>query len=65
MARQGFEMVRYADDFVVLCANQQEAQKAMEEISHWVEENGLNCTRLKHGSWMPAKEEGSTSLATI
>ena len=32
---------RYADDFVVLCASQQEAQKALEEISHWVEENGL------------------------
>src|SRR6202043_4001698 len=41
MARKGFEMVRYADDFVVLCASQQEAQKAMEEISHWVVENGL------------------------
>src|SRR5580692_1377012 len=41
MAREGFEMVRYADDFVVLSASQQEAQKALEEISHWVEENGL------------------------
>jgi RNA-directed DNA polymerase len=41
MAREGFEMVRYADDFVVLCASQQEAQKALEEINHWVEENGL------------------------
>jgi RNA-directed DNA polymerase len=41
MARKSFEMVRYADDFVVLCANQQEAQKALEEISQWVEENGL------------------------
>jgi RNA-directed DNA polymerase len=51
MAREGFEMVRYADDFVVLCANQQEAQKALEEISQWVEENGLKLhPRLKHGS---------------
>jgi RNA-directed DNA polymerase len=41
MTRKGFEMVRYADDFVVLCASQQEAQKALEEISQWVEENGL------------------------
>jgi RNA-directed DNA polymerase len=41
MARKGFEMVRYADDFVVQCASQQEAQKALEEISQWVEENGL------------------------
>jgi RNA-directed DNA polymerase len=41
MARKGFEMVRYADDFVVLCASQEEAQKAFEEINQWVEENGL------------------------
>jgi hypothetical protein len=65
MARNGFEMVRHADDFVVLCANQQEAQKALEEINHWVEENGLKLHPLKHGSLTPAKEEGTTSLATI
>jgi RNA-directed DNA polymerase len=41
MARKGFEMVRYADDFVVLCSSQEEAQKALEQISQWVEENGL------------------------
>ena len=41
MARNGLEMVRYADDFVVLCANQEQAQKALEQISQWVEENGL------------------------
>ncbi len=41
MTRNGFEMVRYADDFVVLCSSQEEAQKALEQISQWVEENGL------------------------
>jgi RNA-directed DNA polymerase len=41
MARKGFEMVRYADDFVVLCSSQEEAQKALEQISQWVGENGL------------------------
>jgi RNA-directed DNA polymerase len=41
MARNGFEMVRYADDFVVLCSSQEEAQKALEQIKQWVEENGL------------------------
>jgi RNA-directed DNA polymerase len=41
MARNGFEMVRYADDFVVLCPSQEEAQKALEQIKQWVEENGL------------------------
>jgi RNA-directed DNA polymerase len=47
MARKGFEMVRYADDFVVLSASQQEAQRALEEISHWVEENGLKLHPIK------------------
>jgi RNA-directed DNA polymerase len=41
MTRNGFEMDRYADDFVVLCSSQEEAQKALEQISQWVEENGL------------------------
>jgi RNA-directed DNA polymerase len=41
MAENGLQMVRYADDFVVLCANQEQAQKALEQISQWVEENGL------------------------
>ena len=41
MAREGFEMVRYADDFVVLCRSQEEAQKALAQISQWIEENGL------------------------
>jgi RNA-directed DNA polymerase len=41
MTRNGCEMVRYADDFVVLCSSQEEAQKALEQISQWVEENGL------------------------
>jgi hypothetical protein len=30
MARNGFEMVRYADDFIVLCSSQGQAQAALE-----------------------------------
>ena len=41
MDRNGFEMVRYADDFVLLCTSQQQAQEALKQISQWVEENGL------------------------
>lgn len=41
MARNGLEMVRYADDFVVLCTSQQQAQQALEVTRQWVEENGL------------------------
>ena len=41
MANQGFEMVRYADDFVVLCRSQTEAEEALRLIKDWVEEAGL------------------------
>jgi RNA-directed DNA polymerase len=54
MARKGFEMVRYADDFVVLCRSQAEAQTALDTIRGWVEANGLslhpNKTRLVDAS---------------
>jgi RNA-directed DNA polymerase len=41
MAQKGFEMVRYADDFVVLCNSQEQAQQALEQVRQWVEANGL------------------------
>ena len=41
MARQGWQMVRYADDFVILCESQEQAQRAMERVRQWVEEAGL------------------------
>jgi RNA-directed DNA polymerase len=41
MAGQGWEMVRYADDFVILCESQEEAQRALEAVSQWVEQAGL------------------------
>jgi RNA-directed DNA polymerase len=40
MAR-GYRMVRYADDFVVLCAAPEEAERALQEIRDWVGDNGL------------------------
>lgn len=42
MTRQGYVMVRYADDFVILCATAEAAEKALEAIKAWVETNGLN-----------------------
>jgi RNA-directed DNA polymerase len=41
MAALGFRMVRYADDFVVLCATAESAQAALAEIRAWVEAAGL------------------------
>jgi len=41
MAHNGCQMVRYADDFIVLCRSQEQAQAALELVKSWVEENGL------------------------
>jgi len=57
MAQQGFEMVRYADDFVVLCRSRQDAQAALAEVQQWTASAGLTLhptkTRLVN-----APEEG-------
>jgi RNA-directed DNA polymerase len=41
MAARGYRMVRYADDFVVLCQTADEAARALETIQAWVSDNGL------------------------
>ena len=45
--QQGYRMVRYADDFVVLCRTAQQAQGALEEVKSWVEQNGLRLNANK------------------
>lgn len=41
MAAQGFPMVRYADDFVILCRSQAEAEQALTVVRQWCEAEGL------------------------
>jgi len=41
MREKGYRMVRYADDFVVLCRTAQQAQGALGEVRTWVEQKGL------------------------
>ncbi len=41
MQEAGTEMVRYADDFVILCRSEAEAQAAFERVQQWVEQAGL------------------------
>lgn len=41
MTARGYRMVRYADDFVVLCKSREEADAALAEIRAWVADNGL------------------------
>jgi len=41
MAQRGLEMVRYADDFVILCRTREEAEAALALVQQWVSEAGL------------------------
>ena len=41
MVRHGIEMVRYADDFVILCKTAEDAARALELVKQWVAGNGL------------------------
>jgi RNA-directed DNA polymerase len=41
MAKAGFEMVRYADDFVILCRSPEEASQALAMVRDWTAAAGL------------------------
>lgn len=41
MDKRGAHHVRYADDFVILCASEAGARETLEEVRAWMEENGL------------------------
>jgi len=41
MAQRGFEMVRYADDFVIMCRDPEEAARALALVQEWTAEAGL------------------------
>lgn len=47
MGQKGYRMVRYADDFVVLCHSAEQAQAALAEVKAWVEDNGLSLNAEK------------------
>ena len=41
LTEAGHKVVRYADDFVILCQSQQEAEAALMQVQTWVVANGL------------------------
>lgn len=47
MLARGYRMVRYADDFVILCQSAHEAQQAFGEVAQWVSDNGLELNKDK------------------
>ena len=58
MTQRGYRMVRYADDFVILCPTADEAQRALAEVQTWVAAHGLTLhpdkTRVAD-SWRPGQ----------
>jgi len=42
MKNAGIEMVRYADDWVLMCQTSQDAERGLEIARKWLEENGLS-----------------------
>ena len=59
MAEEGYRIVRYADDFVILCRTQAAAQQALAKVQEWTTASGLvlhpdkthvgNCLEEGHG----------------
>jgi RNA-directed DNA polymerase len=41
LAGKGYEMVRYADDFVILCKSREDAEAALAEVKRWTAQAGL------------------------
>jgi RNA-directed DNA polymerase len=41
MASSGYEMVRYADDFIILCGSEAEARAALAQVQQWTAQAGL------------------------
>lgn len=41
LSAAGYSMVRYADDFVILCRTREDADRALEVVKQWVAENDL------------------------
>jgi RNA-directed DNA polymerase len=47
LATAGIEMVRYADDFVILCRTEAEARQALALVQDWTARNGLSLHQEK------------------
>lgn len=41
MSEAGFEIVRYADDFLIMCKSKESAKRALRKTRRWMKSNGL------------------------
>ena len=58
MAQRGFEMVRYADDFVILCRDRATAERALHVVQEWTASAGRFC-RTMASSRVPSRWPGT------
>jgi len=52
--QNGYKMIRYADDWVVLCRSIEEAKAALSLMQSWIDQNGLQLSQEKTyiGNWL-------------
>lgn len=62
MAEEGYEMIRYADDFVIVCDSREEAKEALEDVQEWTDANGLKLHPDKTQLVDARSDEGFTFL---
>lgn len=62
MEDEGYEMVRYADDFVIMCESRQEAEQALEVVEQWTTQSELTLHPDKTKLVEAHTEEGFTFL---
>lgn len=53
----GFAIVRYADDFVILCRSREDAERVLSLVKNWVTDNGLTLHPTKT-KIVDARQEG-------
>jgi RNA-directed DNA polymerase len=63
MVGKGWEMIRYADDFVILCRTREEAEDALEAVRTWCREAGLTLHSEK--THITTAEEGFEFLGYL
>jgi RNA-directed DNA polymerase len=63
MTKQGYRMVRYADDFVILCQSAEQAYAALEEVKRGSKPTASPCTPTKHTSGIAGKKGKASNFS--
>ena len=61
MAASGFEMVRYADDFVILCQSKEQAEAALDAVRSWTAQAGGPISQRLQGRAVTSFDSDTTN----